>query len=623
MLNRYKEWLIPALILVVTFIVFSPAIRNDFVNWDDDLNVTENPNVLNLSAEGVKNMFSERITQGYTPLTTLSFALENEVFGLKPGVFHFNNILLHLLCTLLVYILFTRLGANRFITIAVTLLFGIHPMRVESVAWISERKDVLYGFFFLLSLVFYVYYHKHTKKRFYFLALVTFILSLLSKVQAVSLPLALILIDFYIEKRFRWKQLLNKIPFFVLSLITGLAHLYLIQRSGSLEASTDYPFYQRIFLGAYSFFVYLFKAFVPYRMSAIYPYPEKLSAIFYAAGILLVPLVFLVYKSGKARKELAFGLLLFLANVVFVLQILGVGQAYLADRFTYLAYIGLFFLMAWSVSLLFTGKMKPVVVIAGAGYLAFLGMVTWNRTQVWRNSETLFTDVVKKYPNESIAHNNLGFYYRDLNLNEKAIESYTRSIKAKPLGYLAYSNRGEVYFDLGNIDKALSDINFAIKLNPRYSKAYSNRGAIRGSRKEFDLALADLDTALTLDNKNLKAYSNRLLVFYSTGNYEKAIGDANSILQVNPGDADILNQRGLCYSKLNKSQEALTDFNSAILLNPGKGKYFQNRSYELAKTGDLKGALSDILKARELGIKVNNAYVNALEERVSPLNREP
>lgn len=610
-----KEWLLVAFILVVTFLVFSPVLKCDFVNWDDDVNVTINPNVKELNGTSIKNIFTHTVIGGYTPLTTLSFAVENRFFGMKPGVFHFNNLLLHLMCTMLVFVFMRKLETNLFVSFVVTFLFGIHPMRVESVAWITERKDVLYSFFFLLSLISYLAFFKSKRLIFYFLALSAFIFALLSKIQAVSLPLILLLIDYFFGKKFQFKQVLDKIPFFILSLVTGLAGIYFLGHEGILETGTVLPFFQRIFIGTYSFCVYLIKSVLPYQLSAIYPNPVKLSVLYYASALLVILLALLIYKSRKHRKDLVFGSLFFLFNVIFMLQVVGAGQTFMADRFTYIAYIGLFFLIAWALNFLFISKWKTYVIFLGIIYLAVLGTATWNRTQVWKNSETLFSDVIRKYPKFSIAFNNLGFYYRDQNQNEKAIAAYGKSIEINPEGYVSYNNRGEAYFDRGEIDKALEDMNMAIKLKPDYVKALSNRGAALGSKREFVLALKDLDKAIALDANNLKAYSNRSLVYYSMGNFEKAIQDASSYLQIKPDEVDVLNLRALCFSQLDRNQDALADFNKSIQLNPKKGSFFRNRSYLLYKMGDYNGALKDIMNAQELGVKVNPSYLQMLKNK--------
>ncbi len=611
--NNKREWLLIGLILVLTFLIFSPALKGDFVNWDDDVNVTNNENVKTLSSESVKNMFTQTVIGGYTPLTTLSFALEHHFFGLDAGVFHLNNLLLHLLCTALVFFWMRQLGLNLFVAAVATLLFGIHPMRVESVAWITERKDVLYSCFFLLSLMSYTAFRKSNRRIFYFLSLLVFVLSLLSKIQAVSLPLILILIDYFFEGKFRLRQLWNKIPFFLLSLTTGLAGIYFLGQEGSLETNTVLPFHLRIFIGTYSLCVYLLKAVIPYEMSAIYPYPDRITAIYYASAAAVAALALVVYKLGKQRKELVFGVLFFLFNVVFMLQVVGAGQGFIADRFTYLPYIGLFFLMAWLPGQLLPGKWKTPAAISAIIYLLLLGGMTYSRTKVWENSETLFTDVLKKYPNVAVAYNNLGRYYRVQNQYEKAIAAYDKSIGLDPEGYLSYSNRGKAYFDLGEMGKALTDMNKALEINPDFVEALSNRGAAHASRKNFDLALNDLDKALSLNPRNLNALSNRTLLHYTLGNFDKAIQDITSYLAIQPADADLLNLRALSYSQLNKNREALADFNQAIQLKPQQGVFYQNRSYLLNKLGERAAALQDIQKARELGIQVNPEYLKLLQ----------
>jgi len=198
---------------------------------------------------------------------------------------------------------------------------------------------VLYGFFFLLSLISYITFFKKKKNLYYFLALISFILALLSKIQAVTLPLVLLLIDYFFLGKFSFKSLVNKIPFFILSLLTGIYGIYILGSQGSLETNTVLPFFQRIFIGTYSLCAYLIKAVWPYELSAIYPNPSRLSAIFYISAIGVLLLALLIYKSGKYRKELLFGMLFYLLNIIFMLQVVGAGQAFMADRFSYIAYI--------------------------------------------------------------------------------------------------------------------------------------------------------------------------------------------------------------------------------------------------------------------------------------------
>lgn len=608
------EWLLLGAILILTFMVFSPAINFDFVNWDDDVNVTQNRNVQNLNPESVKNMFTTTVIGGYTPLTTLSFAAEHHYSGLNPKVFHTNNILLHMICTLLLFLILKKMGMSLFVTALVTILFGIHPMRVESIAWITERKDMLYTLFYFFSILLYLKFRESGNPGWYIGALAVFILSLLSKIQAVSLPLSLILIDYFYDKKFRISQVWNKVPFFILSLITGVAGIYFLKQEGSLDTGTLLPVYQRIFVGSYSLAVYLIKSVFPYEMSAIYPFPAKLSAIHYLSLPAIILLAWGITKIRQLRSEVIFGSLFFLVNVIFVLQVVGAGQGYLADRFTYVGYSGLFFVYVILAEKWVPPSWSKILYSIGIIYLISLSVLAHSRVKVWKNTETLFTDVISKYPRVAVAHNNMGRYYREMNQYDKAIAAYDKAIEINPESFNTFSNRGKALFDLGRIDEALKDFNRSIELNDRYVEALGNRGAAYAAKGNFDAALADLVKALEIDPANINALSNRALIWYSLNNFEKATEDINSYLLYKPNDADMLNLRSLCFNKLNRNQEALADLNRAVQINPSQGVFWQNRSFLLNKMGDKAGALRDIQQAQALGIEVNQRYIEALKQ---------
>ena len=610
-----KDGLVLAIILAITLFLFAPTFKYSFVNWDDDVNLTNNANIIKLEKQHIHTIFTESVIGGYTPLTTLSFALEYQISGLKPGPYHVHNVILHLICTALVFLLLRQLGLNLFISALTALLFGIQPMRVESVAWVTERKDVLYSMFFLISTIFYVAYRKTKKLLFYILSILIFILSLLSKIQAVSLPLALITIDLLIDKKLNWKLLWNKIPFFMLSLFTGLAGIYFLKLQGSLETGTILPFYQRIFIGSYTLVVYTIKALIPFEMSAIYPFPDKLSLLHYASLPFVIVLGFLIWKIKKYRNEIIFGTLFFLFNIIFMLQVVGAGQGYQADRFTYIPYIGLFFIFAFVLNSMLTNKLKTGVWAFIVIYMFILAIATFNRVKVWENSETLFTDVISKYPKVAVAHNNMGKYYRELNQYGKAIASYSKALEIDPKGYKTYSNRGKAYFDTGKADQALDDLNKCLEIDPNYVEALSNRGAVLASKNKFDEAFIDLDKAIKLDPVNVNAYSNRALAFYYTTKYEQSANDISTYLKLKPDDADMINIRALCYLQIKRNAESLADFNRSIELKPSQGVFYQNRSSYYNSVGDKQKALADILRAQELGVNVNPEYVKYLQSK--------
>jgi tetratricopeptide (TPR) repeat protein len=614
-LSLKKDGLILAAILAITLFLFAPTFNFSFVNWDDDVNLTNNPNVTQLNKQTINNIFTETVIGGYTPLTTLSFALEYISVGLKPGPYHVHNVILHLICVFLVYILMRQIGMNLFISGLTALLFGIQPMRVESVAWVTERKDVLYSVFFLASTICYIAYRKSKNLFYYFISIFLFILSLLSKIQAVSLPLALIAIDYLMDKRLNRKLLWNKIPFLVLSIITGLVGIYFLKQQGSLEIGTVLPFYQRIFIGSYTLVIYMIKSVVPFELSAIYPFPAKLTLLHYASLPFVIFIGFVVWKIKKYRTEIIFGMLFFVFNVVFMLQVVGAGQGYQADRFTYIPYIGLFFIIAFISNSLLTNKLKAVIWASVLIYTFILAGTTYKRVKVWENSETLFEDVILKYPKVAVAHNNMGRYFRELNQYDKAIASYTKAIEIDPKGYKTYSNRGKAYFDTGKADEALIDLNKCLEIEPDYAEALSNRGAVLASKNKFKEAITDLNKAIKLDPTNVNALSNRSLAYYYTKYFELSANDVTTYLKFKPDDADMINIRALCFLNLKKYKESLADFNRSIELKPGQGIFYQNRSTYYNSVSDKQHALEDILKAQQLGVNVNPDYIKFLQSK--------
>lgn len=609
-----KTWIWGGLFLMIfTFILFSPSLKYDFVNWDDDVFVYENEDVKNFNT---KSFFTTQVNGNYSPLTLLTFAAEYKIAGENAFLFHLNNILLHVLNTLLVFLLIRRLGLSFPVSFLVALLFGIHPMRIESVVWITERKDVLFSAFFLLSLIFYTTYLKTKKSPYFILSLFIYVLSLLSKIQAVALAPSVLLIDYWFSRKLNRKLILEKIPFFLLALATGLTGIWFLKQGIGLDAAGTYPFHQRIFIGSYSFVTYLIKSVVPWKLSAYYSYPQKISAVYYLSIIPALAVVLLPVFKFKTNKTLTFGILFFLFNVFFVLQIVGAGQGFMADRFTYIPYIGLFLIYAKAFESLI-GKYHRQKLLFGfilAVYFITITTVTFNHSKVWKNSETLWTDVIDKYPEAVLPYNNLGHYRLTINQPEKALENYNTVISLAPNMARPYISRGKIYFDRGEFDKSIADYSKSIELEPNNINALTNRAAAYGMKQEWETALSDLNKALELEPSHTNALSNRAFLWFQTGEYEKSIEDFNKYLLANPGNAEAVNTVGLCHFRLKNHSKALEEFNRAISIDPGKGIYHMNRSLVLNALGDKENALIGAQKAKELGANINEDYINYLKQ---------
>src|SRR6056297_121134 len=595
------NWIKPLLILsAVIFLAYIPVWDADFVYWDDDVNVYENPNVQSLSGESIKRIFSSPIIGNYNPLPILTFAIEHAIFGMNPAAMHVTNLILHILACLLVFFVSRRLKLSDTASLLVALLFALHPMRVESVAWITERKDVLFAVFYWLSFLFYLKSYK--KKKFFYYALLVFPLALLSKIQAVSLPLALLCADYIMKKDFKLKYILQKWPFFLLSLITGLARIYFLQGQGSLNPDQTQELFtwtERPIIGAYSFMIYLYKLVLPYPMSPLYPYPAGLGAIHYIVGAGLLPIAGLIYYLWANNYKIAvFRFAFFIVNIIFVLQVVGAGQGYLADRFTYIGYFGFFFLVgSWFQN----RKNKKQALTISAVVLLIFGAWTFQQAKVWKNSDTMWSHVLQFYPNSPLALGNRGNYYRDQGQPEKAMADYSKGIQADPTRHATYNSRAKLYFNEGKLEQALTDYNNAIKQNPDRGEYYGNRGATYARLNRFNQALEDLNTAVRLNPNHAASYLNRGAVNDRLGNLKAAQNDLKTYLQFKPNESNIWYNYALTSLKLNDTNEALNGVNRAIQLNPNNGDYYKLQAKVYIQRNQMQQAQNAASKAAQLG----------------------
>jgi len=611
--------------LLATTVVFIPSLMNDFVTWDDDVNILKNPNLQVFDWHSIKGIFTETVIGNYNPLSILSLAVEKAIFGLNATVIHVNNLLLHLVCVFFVYKIGIQLKLSPIAAGVVAILFGIHPMRVESVAWITERKDVLFGAFYFGAIFTYIKYILSNKqhKRFLWWTIGLFFLSLLSKIQAVALPLSFLAIDYYLKRDLNFKLILEKSLFFLMSLGIGLLGIFMLSKEGSLDQATNYSFFERLLVGGYSYIVYLVKFIFPYEMSPLYPYPSIVDGPFYLGTSLLLPIFAgLYYAYKKEQYAIVFGFAFFTFNVMFMLQIVGAGQGYIADRFTYVPYFGLFFLVGYCLQQIQLHKAslyKGISIGLGA-YLLVLGVMTWQQNKIWKNGETLWTHVLKYYKNIDTPYSNRAQYYRDQGLTNKALADYTEAIAVKPDKGSTYNSRGKTYFDLGGpkndqvlIQKAIADYTKGIELSPELGELYSNRGAALGYLGKTQQALADLNKAVELEPDKQGGYSNRSLLFMQSGNYELAIKDHTAYLSINPYDAEVWYERGLAKGRLGQHQAAITDYNQALSLDRQRGIFLMQRALAYKNIGNKPQAVADLRQAQQFGANVPASYWSGLQ----------
>jgi len=608
--NLTKADLIPALVLLgITAICFFRARGYDFVNWDDDFNISKNPNLRNLDWSNIKGIFSSHVIGNYNPLATLSFAIENHFFGLNPSVFHTTNILLHLICTFLVYRFMRLLDIPIVGAVAIALIFGIHPLKVESVAWITERKDVLYSAFYLGALINYVKWYKSKFKHKYMIfVFVLFLLSLFSKIQAVALPLSMMALDYLWNRRIDRRWIVEKGGLLLMSFVIGLVGIYFLRQQGSLDSTSNYTLIERALIGIYSYSVYVVKFFVPFRISPLYPYPSSLPWPVYASPVFFLGLLAFAWVAFKRNwRPVLFGLAFFTVNIMFVLQVVGAGQAFLADRFVYIPYLGLSFPIIYYALELSKRSKKHKTVVTGvvAVWLVALFAIAWVHVPVWKDSGSLWTHVLKYYKGAALPYRNRAQYYREHQQYDLALADYARSIALEADADVVNS-RARLYFDRKQWPEALREYNYAIELDATVAEYWINRGAVHAMQGNYQSAMSDMTKGIEADPEFINGYKNRSLVYQALGRLPHAQDDLQSYLARNPYDPTIWYESGRLYRIQKQHQNALTALNRALNLDNNNGTYFLERARVQVTLGNRQDARSDLKRAEALGTPIDD-----------------
>jgi protein O-mannosyl-transferase len=495
------------LVTLFTALTLYPCLNNGFINWDDDAYVYNNPNIHNLSYANIKTFFTSFYFSNYGPLTLLSYAVDYRVSQLKPRTYHTTNLVLHLLNCILVFWLIHLFSKNISIAFIVSLLFGIHPLHVESVAWISERKDVLYSFFFLSSLISYTKYLDKKKGAYWALSLFLFVLSCLSKSMAITLPFVLFLIDYLLHQKMGNKTLLLKIPFILISVVFAI--ITLLTQYGSQYSRPDnlFSFFGNFLRASYGLLFYLYKIILPVHLSGFYPIPQNIAGTYpitlLVSPFIIVLLALLIIIKFRHNRIAVFGTVFFLITIMPVLQFLPVGWAIAADRYTYIPALGIFYIFGEFCFWLHTQKLfgRKYLKVAFVSFLALvfviLSVLSWQRCHVWKDSITFWNDVISKYPNAPLAYNNRGNAYSMNGDDKRAIEDYKTAVRLDP-GYLAgLDNLFRTYCKLGMNNVAIYLYDTITRQNPFIEKGLMIRGKAYIENKEPNSAI-NLYTALLI-----------------------------------------------------------------------------------------------------------------------------
>jgi len=607
-------------LMAVMAIFWYPALLNGFTNWDDHVYLTDNPMIKDFSLQGIANIFTGFLMGNYHPLVPLSFMLEYKIAGMNPFIYHFNNVLIHLLNVYLVYYILKYFLQHTPAALMGAVFFGLHPLHVESVAWVTERKDVLYTFFFLMATLQWLYFLNSGKSKNYMFALILFVLSCLSKGMAVVWPLWIILLQYGWAQKDRYLPVLRfireNIQSWILPVIIaigfGLLAIYAQKSGGAVRDESPFLFPDNILVASHGILFYIYKTLLPFQLSAFYPYPEPARTFpwyWYVSPFIILTITgYIMYLWSKGKPSAGIAWFGYVGILLPVSQLLPVGSAMAADRYFYLASLGVCLGLAYlwkqheiKISRILQYSLFSVLIL-------FWGILTWHRTQVWKDTESLFVNVIKNYPNVPVAYNNIGNVYEHKKEYELAKNWYLQSLKYRADYSEGLMNMGVVYERLSRYDSALWYYHTLKEFHPGHPKIHSvianayNKYGNR-LRESGDWAKADImfHSSISWDKQYTEAYNNLGNLYYSTGRIDSGIVLIKEAIRLRPEYAEAWSNLGSIYGATGKTDSAIVCFENAVRINEGYAPAWFNLGYAYRISGNVPKAKQALEKAAGLG----------------------
>jgi len=503
----------------LTWLVFGQTLWHDFINYDDPRYVYENTKITSgLSLGGIAWAFTHIHSMNWHPLTTISHMLDCQLYGLSAGWHHFTNVLLHTVAAIFLFLTLTKMTGAFWRSAFVAAVFAIHPLRVESVAWIAERKDVLSGLFFMLTLLAYVYYVRIPSVRRYLVLVFAFACGLMSKPMLVTLPLVLLLLDYWPLDRTRgqlWTRVLEKIPLVALSAISSIATF--VAQKGAVGWTEELPILERINNAIVSYVLYIWQMFWPVRLAVFYPHPEnrlpRWEILF--CLILLICITAVAIALRKQRPYLITGWLWYLGILVPVIGLVQVGWQGRADRYTYLPQIGLYIAATWAAADLTAPWRHQRTILSTAAILTIgvLSWRAWGQTRYWRDSETLFRHALAVTTNNDVAENNLGIVFLRQGKVDEAISLLQAAVDLRPDNSPAHENLAKALLQKGQAADALIHYQKLLELQPDNIEVHNIVGTVLLQQGRIREGVEEWQKVLAIQSDNGNALSNLAWVF--------------------------------------------------------------------------------------------------------------
>ena len=660
LLHTHRHILVGILLAVITLAAFWRVLECDFINYDDNLYVTENRHVqAGFTRESVRWALTARYEATWQPLVWLSYILDYQLYGLRAYGYHLTNLLLHIANTLLLFLIFRRMTGSLWRSAFVAVLFAIHPLHVESVAWVAERKDVLSTLFWVLTIWAYFSYTKRPEIKSYLLVILAFALGLMAKPVLVTLPFALLLLDFWPLCRFprHWKLLWEKVPLFALAVGSCVMTSITLQEGGALSSLERLPFDVRLANALISYVKYIRKMLWPRDLAIIYPHPMAGLPVWQVMGavLALVCLSALIIRAVRRRPYLAVGWLWYIGTLVPMIGLAQVGTQALADRYTYVPLIGIFIIVAWGVpDLPALGKAerrysRVLPVLAGA-VTAVLIVCTWIQVGYWRSSVTVFQHAIRVTTNNYLAHSNLGLALDAQGKTDQALRHLREALAIQPDYAPIQTNLGVILFKQGRLDEAAAYFREAVRLEPGMAEGHLDLGVALAEQGKLEEAIGEFSKALEINPNleearcNLETISREIerrkaaslvaskspgskpddamghykaaVALDEQGKTDEAIREYREAIRLNPNFAAAYNNLGFALRSQSRDNEAIWEYLEAIRLKPDLAAAHNNLAVSLYFTGDYAGAWKEVRLCRKYGINPHPGFLEALSQKM-------
>jgi len=628
--EKYISSCICLFLFIVILAVYWRITSHEFINYDDGLYVTENLNVqAGLTLESIKWAFTTDHAANWHPLTWLSHMLDIEIHGLNPMGHHLTNLQIHIVNSILLFLVLKMMTGALWQSSFVAALFALHPLHVESVAWVAERKDVLSTFFWILSMWAYVRYVRHPEKKRYFLLILFFILGLMAKPMLVTLPFVLLLLDFWPLSRLQptaqensyssYKSLkpliVEKLPLFLLAAVSSFVTFFVQQHGGAIRSLEAVPMSPRIANALFSYLSYLGKTIWPQNLALIYPYPSiSMTWQIVLSAPLLIFISLLFIRLARNFPYVVTGWLWYIGALVPVIGLVQVGNQSMADRYTYIPLIGIFIIISWGMTDIFSRwrNQKPLLAMLAGLTIALSIACTFLQAQNWQNSTTLLKHAINVTHNNSMAHYTFGQALDQQGRLEEAVLQYNKALHIRPEFAMAHNNLGAALSRKGKLKEAIYHFNEAVNINPDYAKAHNNLATVLLTQGRFEEALSHYREAIMINPEDEYTRKNLANFLSNQGRINEALPHYNKVLLFNPEDYDTHYKLGRILVKQEKVNEAMSHFAEAIKLNPDFAEVYNEAGIILVRLGQFNKANAFFSKAIQIKADYTEAKNNLL-----------